>query len=55
MSDFGKIELRDKVARPGRNLKTGEEILITARRVVTFKPGTRLKAKIDLMGGSNSK
>jgi integration host factor subunit alpha len=55
MSGFGKFELRDKVARPGRNPKTGEEIPITARRVVTFKPGTRLKAKIDLMGVSNSK
>jgi len=55
MSGFGKFELRDKVARPGRNPKTGEEIPITARRVVTFKPGTRLKAKIDLMGGSISK
>ena len=49
MSSFGKFELRDKVARPGRNPKTGEAIPITARRVVTFKPGTRLKAKIDLM------
>jgi len=55
LSGFGKFELRGKVARPGRNPKTGEEIPITARRVVTFKPGTRLKAKIDLMGGSNSK
>jgi integration host factor subunit alpha len=49
ISGFGKFELRDKIARPGRNPKTGEEIPITARRVVTFKPGTRLKAKIDLM------
>ena len=55
MSGFGKFELRDKVARPGRNPKTGEEIPITARRVVTFKPGIRLKAKIDLMGVANSK
>jgi integration host factor subunit alpha len=55
ISGFGKFELRDKVARPGRNPKTGEEIPITARRVVTFKPGTSLKAKIDLMGVSNSK
>ena len=55
LSGFGKFELSDKVARPGRNPKTGEEIPITARRVVNFKPGTRLKAKIDLMGGSNSK
>jgi integration host factor subunit alpha len=50
MSGFGKFELRDKVARPGRNPKTGEEIPITARRVATFKPGTILKAKIDLIG-----
>jgi integration host factor subunit alpha len=50
ISGFGKFELRDKVARPGRNPKTGEEIPITARRVVTFKPGTILKSKIDLMG-----
>ena len=37
MSGFGKFELRDKVARPGRNPKTGEEIPITARRVVNFR------------------
>ncbi len=47
ISGFGKFELRDKVARPGRNPKTGVAIPITARRVVTFKPGTLLKAKID--------
>jgi integration host factor subunit alpha len=51
----GKFELRDKVARPGRNPKTGEEIPITAGRGVTLKQGTRLKAKIDLMGVSSSK
>ena len=55
ISGFGKFELRDKVARPGRNPKTGEEITITARRVVTFKSGTRLKAKIDLIGVASSK
>jgi integration host factor subunit alpha len=55
LSGFGKFELRDKVARPGRNPKTGEEITITARRVVTFKSGTRLKAKIDLIGVASSK
>jgi integration host factor subunit alpha len=45
MSGFGKIELRDKVACPGRNLKTDEEIPITVRRVVTFNPGPDLKQK----------
>jgi integration host factor subunit alpha len=49
ISGFGKFELRDKTGRPGRNPKTGEEIPITARRVVTFKPGQRLKEKIGLM------
>ena len=55
ISGFGKFELRDKVARPGRNPKTGEEIPISARRVVTFKSGNLLKTKIELMGVSNSK
>ena len=54
ISGFGKFELRDKVARPGRNPKTGEEIPISARRVVTFKPGNLLKTKIGFMGVSNS-
>ena len=49
ISGFGKFELRDKGVRPGRNPKTGEEIPITARRVVTFKPGPRLKEQIGLM------
>ena len=37
ISGFGKFELRDKTSRPGRNPKTGEEIPISARRVVTFR------------------
>jgi len=44
ISGFGKFELRDKTGRPGRNPKTGEEIPITARRVVTFRTGQKLKA-----------
>jgi len=46
LSGFGNFDLRDKKQRPGRNPKTGEEIPITARRVVTFKPGQKLKAKV---------
>jgi len=49
ISGFGKFELRDKGVRPGRNPKSGEEIPIAARRVVTFKPGPRLKEQIGLM------
>ena len=39
LSGFGNFELRDKGERPGRNPKTGEEIPISPRRVVTFRPG----------------
>jgi len=44
---FGNFVLRDKRPRPGRNPKAGEEIPITARRVVTFKAGERLKTKVE--------
>ncbi len=48
LSGFGNFDLRDKRQRPGRNPKTGEEIPITARRVVTFRPGQKLKARAGL-------
>ena len=44
LSGFGIFELRDKSERPGRNPKTGEEVPIAARRVVTFRPGQNLRA-----------
>ncbi|MDX2346291.1 MAG: integration host factor subunit alpha [Legionella sp.] len=47
LSGFGNFILRDKTERPGRNPKTGESVSVTARRVVTFKPGTKLKTKIE--------
>lgn len=43
LSGFGNFILRDKIARPGRNPKTGEDVMISARRVVTFKSGQKLK------------
>ena len=46
LSGFGNFGLRDKPARPGRNPKTGEEIPISARRVVTFKASQKLKEAI---------
>ena len=52
LSSFGNFDLRDKCSRPGRNPKTGEEIPITARRVVTFKPGQKLKAKVESYVGT---
>ena len=45
ISGFGKFELRDKTSRPGRNPKTGEDIPITARRVVTFHSGLEINLK----------
>ena len=47
LSGFGNFDLRDKNQRPGRNPKTGDEIPITARRVVTFRPGQKLRARVD--------
>lgn len=47
LSGFGNFQLRDKPQRPGRNPKTGEEIPITARRVVTFHASQKLKALVD--------
>lgn len=47
LSGFGNFILRDKPQRPGRNPKTGEEIPVAARRVVTFKPGLKLKTKVE--------
>jgi len=55
LSGFGNFDLRDKKQRPGRNPKTGEEIPITARRVVTFKPGQKLKAKVEDYSDSQHK
>jgi integration host factor subunit alpha len=48
LSGFGNFDLRDKSQRPGRNPKTGEEIPISARRVVTFRPGQKLKARVEI-------
>ncbi|MEG3592061.1 MAG: integration host factor subunit alpha [Pseudomonadota bacterium] len=47
LSGFGNFVLREKKARPGRNPKTGEEITITPRRVVTFRPGQKLKSRVE--------
>lgn len=52
ISGFGKFELRDKSGRPGRNPKTGEEIPITPRRVVTFRTGQKLKARVEAYAGA---
>jgi|TARA_B110000908_G_C9904771_1_gene292642 integration host factor subunit alpha len=47
LSGFGNFDLRQKNERPGRNPKTGEDIPIKARRVVTFRPGQKLKCRVE--------
>lgn len=47
LSGFGNFDLREKNERPGRNPKTGEDIPIKARRVVTFRPGQKLKSRVE--------
>ena len=44
---FGHFRLRRKLSRKGRNPQTGDEIEITARRVLTFKPSKGLKAQVN--------
>jgi len=51
LSGFGNFQLRDKPQRPGRNPKTGEEIPISARRVVTFHASQKMKSMVDQMPG----
>ncbi|AWB67465.1 integration host factor subunit alpha [Saccharobesus litoralis] len=50
LSGFGNFDLREKSERPGRNPKTGEDIPISARRVVTFRPGQKLKSRVENAG-----
>ncbi len=54
LSGLGNFELRKKSERPGRNPKTGEEIPITARRVVTFHASQILKSKVEETYGGAS-
>ena len=51
LSGFGNFDLRRKNQRPGRNPKTGEEIPISARTVVTFRPGQKLKERVEAYAG----
>jgi integration host factor subunit alpha len=55
LSGFGSFLLCDKPSRPGRPPKTGEIIPVTARRVVTFHPGSVLKAAVVVTGEAKEK
>lgn len=54
LSGFGNFQLRDKPQRPGRNPKTGKEIPVSARRVVTFHASQKLKAEVELGQAGNA-
>ena len=47
LTGFGNFDLKLKNSRPGRNPKTGQEVLITRRRVTTFKAGQKLRTRIE--------
>jgi len=49
LSGFGNFQLKDKTSRPGRNPRTGEDVEISARRVVTFKSGQKLKEAVKTL------
>ena len=51
ISGFGNFTLHDKKERPGRNPRTGEEVPVSARRVVTFHCGQKLKARVEKFVG----
>lgn len=46
ISSFGTFSVRDKNARVGRNPKTGEEVPISPRRVLTFRPSHLMKERV---------
>lgn len=54
LSGFGNFELKEKKERPGRNPKTGEDVPISARRVVTFHAGQKLKARVEVYSGEEN-
>lgn len=54
ISGFGNFTLHDKRERPGRNPRTGEEVPVTARRVVTFHCGQKLKARVEKYAGKET-
>jgi integration host factor subunit alpha len=47
ISGFGKFSVKDKKPRRGRNPHTGEDLMLEARRVVTFKPSGVLRNRIN--------
>jgi len=53
LSGFGNFQLKNKSPRPGRNPRTGENVEITARKVVTFKSGQKLKEAVKTLSSDS--
>ncbi len=54
IANFGSFSVRHKKTRMGRNPKTGEEVPISARRVVVFKPAQKLKHRVNQSAGPHT-
>ena len=54
LSSFGTFMVRDKGGRVGRNPKTGQEVPITPRRVLVFRPSQVMKSRINSSGGGEA-
>jgi len=50
LRDFGVFEVKTRASRIGRNPRTGDQVPVPERRVVTFRPGKRMK---ELVGGGS--
>jgi integration host factor subunit beta len=50
LRNFGVFEIKQRKARIGRNPRTGVEVPVMARRVVVFKPGKQMEAKVQAAG-----
>ena len=53
LSGVGNFQLKNKSPRPGRNPRTGEDVEITARKVVTFKSGQKLKEAVKTLSNDS--
>ena len=51
LSGFGNFEIIKKKARPGRNPKTGDDVIVSARKVDTFRAGQKLRSKVASQDG----
>ena len=54
LRDFGVFEVKSRASRIGRNPRTGEQVPVSERRVVTFRPGKRMKEMVSGADGADA-